>query len=85
MKNNTRPGLKTTEFWLALAVTIGGAVAAVYAETDIGRVAGMVAAALAAAGYGFTRANLKRTEVAAQAGAEDRAFMTKMQAERGGK
>ena len=53
MKNNTRPGLKTTEFWLALIVTIVGSIAAVYADTDIGRTAGMVSAALAAAGYGF--------------------------------
>jgi hypothetical protein len=30
MMNNTRPGLKTTEFWLAMIVAIGGAVAAIY-------------------------------------------------------
>lgn len=78
---NTRPGIATTEFWLALAIVIGSAVAATYAETDIGRIAGLVAAALVTAGYGFTRAGVKRTEAAAQAGAEERAFLTKMQAD----
>lgn len=57
--NETKPGLKTTEFWLALAVTVGGAVASVYADTDVGRVAGIVAATLASAGYGFARASVK--------------------------
>lgn len=78
MNDKTRPGLKTTEFWLALIVTVIGAIAGVYAETDIGRVAGLVAATLAAAGYGFSRAGVKRTEAAAQAGAAERAFLTEM-------
>lgn len=57
--NETKPGLKTTEFWLALVVTVGGAVASVYAETEIGRVDGIVAATLASAGYGFARSSAK--------------------------
>jgi len=55
-----KPGLKTTEFWLALVVTVGGAVASVYAETEVGRVAGIVSATLASAGYGFARASVKK-------------------------
>lgn len=78
---NTKPGLATTEFWLALIVTVVGAIAGVYADTDVGRVAGLVAATLAAAGYGFSRSNVKRTEAAAQAGAAERAFLTKMKAD----
>ena len=79
MKNNTRPGLKTTEFWLALGVAIVGAIASVYADTDIGRVAGMVSAALAVAGYGFARSNVKRVEVAGAVTSAERADMIKMQ------
>ena len=79
--NNTRPGLKTTEFWLALIVTLGGAVAGIYAEAQWAQVAGILAATLVTAGYGFTRAGVKRTEAAAQAGAEERVFLTKMQAD----
>jgi hypothetical protein len=79
--NNTKPGIATTEFWLALIVTIMGAVAGIYAEAQWAQVAGLVAATLAAAGYGFSRSNVKRTEAAAQAGAAERAFMTKLQAE----
>ena len=83
---NTRPGLKTTEFWLALIVTLGGAVAGVYAEAQWAQVAGMLTSALVVAGYGFSRANVKRTEVAAQAGAAEHATMLRLQAaQRGGK
>lgn len=83
--NNTRPGLKTTEFWLAMIVTIGGMVASVYAEAQWAQVAGMVAAALAAAGYGFSRAGVKRTEVAVKAAAAERLDLMKMQAAQQGK
>ena len=57
---NPKPGLKTTEFWLALAVLVLGAAASVYAESDLGRMAGMVAATLASAGYGFARSSVKK-------------------------
>lgn len=55
----TKPGIKTTEFWLALIVTIGGAVAAVYTEAPWAKVLGLVASALASAGYSFSRAQVK--------------------------
>lgn len=57
---NTKPGIFTTEFWLALIVTLGGTVAATYAEAQWAQVAGLTAATLAAAGYGFARTSIKR-------------------------
>jgi len=57
-----KAGIKTTEFWLAAAVAVMGAVAAVYADADWAKVAGAVAAALASAGYGFARSQVKATE-----------------------
>lgn len=57
---NNRPGIRTTEFWLALIVTALGAVASVYAEADWAKVAGIVAAALSSAGYSFSRAQVKK-------------------------
>jgi len=55
-----KPGVATTEFWLAFAVAVCGATASVYAETDLGRALAIVSAALASAGYGFARATTKR-------------------------
>lgn len=55
MKN----GIKTTEFWIALCVVVMGALGSVYAETDGGRVLGLVASALASAGYGMSRSVVK--------------------------
>lgn len=57
-----KPGIRTTEFWLALGVVILGAVASVYTESEWGRIAGTVAAALVAAGYGFSRMVTKAAE-----------------------
>lgn len=54
-----KAGIKTTEFWLAMVVALAGALAAVYADAEWAKVAGMVAAALASAGYGFARAQTK--------------------------
>lgn len=69
----TRSGIRTTEFLLALGVTVLGGIATIYAESDIAQVGGIVAAALASAGYGFSRMNVKRTAVAAEASAAERA------------
>ena len=62
-----------------MLVTVIGAVAAVYAETELGRVAGMVSAAFASAGYGFARQAVKRVEVAGGVAAAERADVIKMQ------
>lgn len=56
----TKPGIKSTEFWMALVVVVGGAVAAVYADKQWAKVVGMAVSGLVAAGYGFQRAMVKR-------------------------
>lgn len=57
-----KAGIKSTEFWLAAVVAVAGALAAVYSEAEWAQVAGLVAAALASAGYGFSRSQVKATE-----------------------
>lgn len=55
-----KPGIKTTEFWLALAVAVLGALSAAYVEAEWAKVAGILAAALASLGYGAQRAAVKK-------------------------
>ncbi len=55
----TRPGIRTTEFWLALIVVLGGELSAAYSSQPWAQVVGHVAAALSALGYGFSRARVK--------------------------
>ena len=57
-----KSGWKTTEFWLALVVTVGGSLATYYSEAEWAKVVGIVAAALASAGYGLSRASVKKAE-----------------------
>ena len=59
---NMKAGIKSTEFWLAVIVALTGALATVYADAEWAKVAGMVAAALASAGYGFSRARVKSVD-----------------------
>lgn len=54
-----RPGIKTTEFWLALTVALLGGLAGLYAEHEWAKVAGLLAAALTSMGYGASRARAK--------------------------
>lgn len=54
-----KPGWKTTEFLIALIVTVGVAVATVYEDQPWARMIGLVAAALTSAGYGLSRAIAK--------------------------
>ena len=54
-----KPGLRTTEFWLAICVATMCSVAAVYSKYEWAQVAGTIGAALTAAGYGFSRASVK--------------------------
>lgn len=54
-----KPGIKTTEFWMALVVVAVSAVAATYTESPIAQVGGLIAGALTAAGYGLSRAKTK--------------------------
>jgi hypothetical protein len=55
-----KPGVRTSEFWLALVVVVGGAIASVYQANPMAQVAGIAAAALASAGYGLSRAKVKQ-------------------------
>lgn len=56
---NIKPGVKTSEFWLALVVVLAGALATVYSDHEWAKVAGIVSAAFLAAGYGLSRAVTK--------------------------
>lgn len=55
-----RPGIRTTEFWLALIVAIGGMAAATWSTNPVAQVAGMISAALSSMGYGISRASSKK-------------------------
>ncbi len=80
-KSTTRPGILTTEFWLALAVCIGGACAAIYVDEDWAKVAGLASSTLVAAGYSFCRQGVKRVEAAGIVAAAERYDVMKIQAE----
>ena len=57
-----KPGFATTEFYMALTVVVLGAAASMFAESEVAQMGGQIAAALAAAGYGFSRAGSKKAE-----------------------
>jgi hypothetical protein len=57
--NETRPGIKTTEFWLALAVAVLGGLSAAFIDETWAKVAGVIAAAISSVGYGIARAQAK--------------------------
>jgi hypothetical protein len=56
-----RPGIMTTEFWLALAVAVMGGLAAAFSDREWAKVAGVIAAAISSVGYGVARAQVKST------------------------
>ena len=55
-----KPGIQTTEFWLAFLVAVLGGLATIYAEADWAKIAGIVSATLVSLGYGNNRALVKR-------------------------
>jgi hypothetical protein len=58
----TKPGYKTTEFWLTFAATLVGLLisSGLIAETSaVGKTVALAASALAAAGYSYSRALTK--------------------------
>lgn len=57
-----KPGIKTTEFWVALVVTTLGGAAVVFSNSPWAQLGGIVAAALASAGYSFSRGATKAKE-----------------------
>mgnify|MGYP006295731821 CR=1 FL=1 len=63
--NETKPGYKTTEFWLSLLATLlgfllaSGVMDAVPQESWIARIVGGLVAVLASLGYSASRAKVK--------------------------
>jgi len=55
-----KPGIQTTEFWMALVVAVLLAVGAAYTNNTAGMIAGAVASAFVAMGYGAKRTELKK-------------------------
>lgn len=75
MENNlpaARLGIRTTEFWLALIVSVSGLLAARYSEHEWAQIVGMIGAALTSLGYGFVRMQVKRTGLVAEASLAER-------------
>lgn len=68
-----KPGWKSTEFLLTSLAAIAGVLASQFSGSDMGRVAGLVVAALASVGYSWHRAGVKRVEVAGKVAAAERA------------
>lgn len=62
-----RPGIRTTEFWLALTVAMLGGLAALYATEPWAQIAGILAASLTSLGYGMARAKAKSVAIAVKA------------------
>ena len=70
---NTKPGFKTSEFWLAAAAQIVGLVIAsgiVAPESSWERIAGLVTMALATLGYSASRSQVKSAAAVADIPAE---------------
>jgi len=55
-----RPGIRTTEFWTTLLTVLLLEVGTLYSQHPWAQVAGHIGAALVAAGYGLSRAYVKR-------------------------
>lgn len=55
-----KPGVRTSEFWLACAVAFFAAASAVFTNNQWAQLGGIMAAALASAGYGWSRGTTKR-------------------------
>lgn len=60
--NATKPGIKTSEFWISFLVTVTGSLLAtgVLGEGDVSKVAGAILAAFSVLGYGVSRGMVKK-------------------------
>lgn len=64
-----KPGIKSTEFWIMLVVTIAGLVTAALPETHVAvKIAGLVVSVAGSLGYTVARGGVKKAEVAAKNG-----------------
>ena len=71
--NSTKPGFKTSEFWLAAAAQIAGLVIAsgvIAPESPWERIVGLVTMALATLGYSASRSQVKSSAAMADVPAE---------------
>jgi hypothetical protein len=75
--NETKPGYKTTEFWLSLVATLlgfllaSGAMDTVPQDSWIAKVIGGVVAVLATLGYSASRAKVKASSTETASGGTD--------------
>ena len=63
MEQRTKPGWKSTEFWLSAMASVVGAImatGAVEGESALGKVVGVAAIALVSMGYSISRGAAKR-------------------------
>lgn len=67
-----KPGIKSTEFWVALTVALMGVLAAAFSEETWARIVGIIAAALTSVGYSVSRAVVKRSNGTAPDGTDIR-------------
>lgn len=58
----TKPGIKTSEFWLSLLVALAGSLSAAFSTEPWAKALGAVAAAFTAVGYSFARSQIKRDQ-----------------------
>jgi len=61
-----KPGYKTTEFWLSVVATLGGAFQPLMVEGNAQAIAGTILAALAGMGYVSSRSNIKKSRAIKQ-------------------
>ena len=64
MANDTKPGFRTTEFWLTTATLVVGTLltsGAIVEGSSIASVLGFVSVTLATLGYQFSRAIVKKS------------------------
>ena len=61
--SSVKPGIQSTEFWMAMFVVLAGTLASVYTDQQWAKVAGTLSATLMAMGYGFQRMRVKQPAV----------------------
>lgn len=59
VRTPAKAGVRTTEFWVAVAAQLLCGAAVVWADSDVARLGGMLGAALVSSGYGMARARVK--------------------------
>jgi hypothetical protein len=68
MTEQPKPGIKTTEFWVAISVAFLGATALVFTDNPWAQVGGLFAASVGGGTYILSRGNVKRGPTHASVG-----------------